>query len=137
MNFWLVKSEPNEYAWADLVKDKKTVWTGVRNFAARNHLRAMAKGDPVLFYHSVEEKQVVGLAQVSKTAFPDPTATEGDWSAVELKPLKALPKPVTLAWMKTIPALANIPLIRIGRLSVMPLTPEEYQILTQAGGLNA
>lgn len=135
MNYWLVKSEPSAYSWENLLKDKKTDWTGVRNYAARNFLRAMAKKDPVLFYHSVDQKEVVGLAEVSKTAFPDPSATEGDWSAVELKPVKALPKPVSLEWMKTIPALSQIGLIRIGRLSVMPLTPEEYAIIAKQGGL--
>src|SRR5690606_7006249 len=95
-NFWLVKQEPEAYSWLDFVKDGKTSWTGVRNFAARNHLRAMKKGDVVFFYHSVSEKQVVGIALVERDAFPDPTAEEGDWSAVDLIPCKPLKSPVTL-----------------------------------------
>src|SRR5271170_2379993 len=100
MNHWLVKSEPEAYSWAQLMKDGKTAWTGVRNFAARNNLRAMKKGDPVFFYHSGEEKSVVGLARVEKEFYPDPTADEGDWSCVDLGAVKPLSKPVTLAQIK-------------------------------------
>src|SRR3974390_3370360 len=101
MNFWLVKSEPEAYSWSQLVKDGKTAWTGVRNFAARLNLRAMKRGDFVFFYHSVSDKQVVGLARVAKEFYPDPTAEEGDWSAVDLVPIKVLAKPVRLAMIKT------------------------------------
>src|SRR5213080_1937925 len=100
MQYWLVKQEPEDYSWADLNKDGRTSWTGVRNFQARNNLRAMKKGDLVLFYHSVTEKQVVGIARVQKEAYPDPTASEGDWSCVTLMPVKAVKQPVTLAAMK-------------------------------------
>src|SRR5437016_2835253 len=101
MNYWLVKQEPEDYSWSDLVKDGRTAWTGVRNFQARNNLRAMKRKDFVLFYHSGSEKQVVGLARVEKEAYPDPTADEGEWSAVDLVPEMALKKPVNLATMKS------------------------------------
>jgi predicted RNA-binding protein with PUA-like domain len=129
MNYWLVKSEPEAYAWAQLVKDRKTAWTGVRNYAARNNLRAMTKGDLVLFYHSVEEKSVVGLARVEKEAYPDTTADEGDWSAVDLVPVKALTKPVTLAQIKADKILGEMVLVRIGRLSVSPVTSGQFSRL--------
>lgn len=126
MAYWLIKSDPEEYSFHDLRKDKKTSWTGVRNFAARNNLRAMSKGDELLVYHSNSDKAVVGICTVAKTAYPDPTATDGDWSAIDIRAGELLAKPVTLADMKKTPALANIGLITIGRLSVMPLTDDEY-----------
>ncbi len=122
---WLVKQEPEAYSFDDLVKDGVTDWTGVRNFQARNNLQAMKKGDKVLFYHSVSEKSVVGIASVTKTAFPDPT--DEKWFAVEIKAVKKLKKPVTLDQVKENHALANIALIRQSRLSVMPLTKDEYE----------
>lgn len=125
MNYWMVKQEPTAYSWDDFVKDGKTDWTGVRNFKARNFLKEMKKGDKVYFYHSVVGKEVVGIAEVSKTAFPDPTDT--DWHAVELKPVKPLKKPVTLVDVKANKALANIYLVRQPRFSVMPLTKDEYE----------
>src|SRR5437879_6304339 len=112
MNYWLVKSEPEAYSWAQFVKDGTTAWTGVRNFAARNQLRAMAKGDLVFFYHSGEGKEVVGLGKVLKTAYSDPTAEEGDWSCVDLVPVKALAKPVTLAVIKADKALKEMVLAK-------------------------
>ena len=124
MNYWMVKQEPEAYSWNDFVKDGSTDWTGVRNFQARNNLRAMKVGDKVLFYHSVNGKEVVGIAEVSKEGFPDPT--DEKWTAVELKPLKPLKKPVSLAQIKSNLALANIKLIRQSQLSVMPLTKDEY-----------
>ena len=131
MNFWLVKQEPEAYSFDDLVADGKTDWTGVRNFQARNNLQAMKKGDKVLFYHSVSEKSVVGIAEVSKTAFADPT--DEKWFAVEIKPVKKLKKPVTLDQIKENLALANIALVRQSRLSVLPLTKDEYEeILSMA-----
>ena len=131
MNYWLVKQEPEAYSFDDLVKDGKTDWTGVRNFQARNNLQAMKKGDKVLFYHSISEKAVVGIAEVSKTAFPDPT--DEKWFAVEIEPVKKLTKPVTLEEVKGNGALANIALIKQSRLSVMPLTQDEYEeILSMA-----
>jgi predicted RNA-binding protein with PUA-like domain len=118
---WLVKQEPEAYPWSQLVADGKTAWTGVRNFQARLSLRAMKKGDPVLYYHSVTGKQVVGIAEVLTEAYPDPTATEGDWSAVDIGPKKALANPVSLESLKADPITREMPLIRQSRLSVMPL----------------
>lgn len=123
---WMVKSEPTAYAWDDLVKDGRTAWTGVRNFQARLNLRAMRKGDRVLFYHSVIGKEVVGIAEVAKEAYPDATATEGDWSCVDLVPVKVLPQPVPLATIKTNAKLKDIKLLRQSRLSVMPVTAAEF-----------
>lgn len=133
MNCWLVKQEPEAYAWATFVKEGGTAWTGVRNFQARNNLRAMRRGDCVFFYHSVSEKQVVGLAKVAKEAYPDPTAKEGDWSCVDLKPVKALKKPVTLDAIKSDAALKDMPLIRQSRLSVLPLTEAQAKRLLELG----
>lgn len=124
MNYWMVKQEPEAYSWDDFVKDGKTNWTGVRNFQARNNLKAMKKGDRVLFYHSVTGKEVVGIAEVSKEAFPDPT--DEKWVATELKPVKPLKKPVRLMQIKENLALANIKLVRQSQLSVMPLSKDEY-----------
>lgn len=128
-NFWLVKQEPESYSWSDFTADKGTSWTGVRNYTARNNLRGMSKGDQVLFYHSGEEKAVVGVARVKKTAYADPTATEGDWSAVDLAPVKQLAQPVTLAAIKASPRLKEMKLVRLSRLSVMPVTPTEFRII--------
>lgn len=125
-NYWLVKTEPESYSWADLVEDGKTAWTGVRNFQARNNLRAMKKGDLVLFYHSVSEKQAVGLARVDKEAYADPTASDGDWWAVDLVPVKPLAKPVTLETIKTDKILKEMPLVRNSRLSVTPVAEAQF-----------
>lgn len=133
MNYWLVKSEPSTYAWEQLEKDGKTTWDGVRNFAARIHLNTMKKGDHVLFYHSNEGKSVVGISKVTKEAFPDPTATEGQWVAVELAPHKKLKNPVTLEAIKADKKLQNIYLVRQGRLSVMPLEKEEFEHIVKLG----
>lgn len=129
---WLVKQEPEAYSWDDFMRDGLTQWTGVRNFQARNNLRAMRKGDAVLFYHSVTEKAVVGIAQVAREAFPDPTAREGDWSAVELKPVKPLKKPVTLEQIKGEPRLRGIALLRNSRLSVQPLGKAEFDLICRS-----
>lgn len=135
MNYWLAKSEPEAYSWAQFVKDGKTAWTGVRNFQARNNLRAMKKGDPVFFYHSVSDKQVVGLARVAKEFYPDATAEEGDWSCVDLEPVKPLKNPVTLETIKADAVLKEMPLVRQSRLSVTPLTkPQAERLLKLAGG---
>ena len=131
MNHWLVKSEPGAYSWAQFVKDGGTAWTGVRNFQARLNLRAMKKGDPVCFYHSGGEKQVVGLARVAREAYPDPTATEGDWACVDLEPIRPLEHPVGLAAIKTDPALKAMKLLRQSRLSVTPLAPGEFKRLLE------
>jgi predicted RNA-binding protein with PUA-like domain len=126
MNCWIVKQEPESYSWSDFLKEGRTTWTGVRNFQARNHLRAMKKGDLVLYYHSVSEKQIVGVAKVAKEACPDPTAEEGDWSCVEMVPVKTLCQPVPLAVVKNDPLLKNILLVRQSRLSVIPLSAPEF-----------
>lgn len=126
MNYWLVKSEPFKYSWEQFVTDGSTFWDGVRNYAARNHLRAMKKGDLVLFYHSNEGMEVVGIAKVIKEAYQDPTTEEIAWSVVDLKPFKKLKNPVGLPAIKKEKSLANIGLVRIPRLSVMPLTPAEF-----------
>jgi predicted RNA-binding protein with PUA-like domain len=126
-NYWLVKSEPDAYSWSDLVKEKKTSWTGVRNFKARNNLRSMRVGDEVLFYHSVTDKAVVGIAKVVRVAYPDRTAKEGDWSTVDLAPVKQLRHPVSLEQIKAAPRLKNISLVRQSRLSVHALTSAEFR----------
>ncbi len=132
--YWLVKTEPEAYAWSDFVRDGKTTWDGVRNYQARNHLRAMKRGDRVLFYASVTTKAVLGTATVSKEFFPDPKASEGDWSAVELSLGETLPRPVELATIKSEPKLAEIPLMRQSRLSVMPLAKAHYDLIVKLGG---
>jgi len=126
-NFWLVKQEPSSYSWSDFVADGETSWTGVRNFAARNNLRKMQKGDEVLFYHSGDEKAVVGVARVTRTAFADPTAKEGDWSTVDLAAVKPLARPVTLRKIKGNSRLKGIALVRQSRLSVMPLREAAFR----------
>jgi len=131
---WLVKSEPESYGWADLVRDGRTAWTGVRNYAARLHLHAMRPGDRVLFYESVTTKAVVGVATVVRAAFPDPTADEPGWVAVELKAGPGLRRPVTLAEIKAEPALAGIALLRQSRLSVMPLAGPEFERIVALAG---
>lgn len=135
MNYWLVKSEPFKYSWEQFVKDKKTHWDGVRNYAARNNLKAMAKGDHVLFYHSNEGLAIVGIAEVVKTAYQDPTTDDPNWVVVDLKPLKSIPEPVTLADIKATPVLKNMDLVRLSRLSVGTVKPEEYKIILKMGGL--
>ena len=129
MNYWLVKSEPFKYSWEQFCKDKMTFWDGVRNYQARNNLRAMSKGDEVLFYHSNEGLEIVGIATVAKIAYQDPTTDDPNWVAVDLKPLKALKNTVTLATMKQTPGLENLALIKQGRLSVCPVTTMEYKII--------
>ena len=131
--YWLVKSEPDSYSWADFIAEKKTVWSGVRNFAARSHLNAMRRGDRVLFYESATTKAVVGTAEVTRAAFPDETADEPGWVAVELKAGPALARPVTLAAIKQEPALAGMTLLRISRLSVQPVTRAEFDHILKLG----
>ena len=134
MNYWLVKSEPAAYSWADFTRDGSTDWTGVRNYQARNFLRDMQLGDLVLYYHSVTDKQVVGVAEVAAPAAPDATApTDSDWVAVRLRPREALATPVTLARIKQDERLTQIALLRQSRLSVMPLKPEEFDVLLELG----
>jgi predicted RNA-binding protein with PUA-like domain len=133
-SFWLVKQEPSSYSWSDFVAEGETSWTGVRNFAARNNLRKMRKADAVLFYHSGEEKAVVGIAKVLRTAYPDTTAKEGDWSTVDLAAVRPLARPVTLHEIKGNSRLKEIPLVRQSRLSVMPLTEPDFREIVNMGG---
>jgi predicted RNA-binding protein with PUA-like domain len=134
---WLVKSEPSAYSWENLVADGKTAWTGVRNFTARNNLRAMRKGDLAFFYHSVTEKAVVGITKVVREAYPDPTAKEGDWSAVDLAPEKALSRPVALDEIKRNPKLKEMALLRLSRLSVQPVTKAQFEEIVRMSGSRA
>ena len=129
MNYWLVKSEPAAYSWTQFLKDGKAAWTGVRNFQARNNLRAMKKGDAVFFYHSVTGKEVLGLAKVVKEFYPDATAEEGDWSCVDLAPDKTFKKTVTLETIKTDKILSAMPLVKQSRLSVTLLTEAQAERL--------
>ena len=133
--YWLVKSEPEAYSWNDLVRDGRADWTGVRNYQARNHLKAMRPGDRVFFYASVTTKAVLGVAEVTRAFFPDTTADEEGWVAVEIKPVRPLPRPVTLDQIKAEPALKDTALLRQSRLSVMPLTATEFKTLSTLGGL--
>lgn len=137
MKHWLVKEEPRKYSFADLQRDGKTVWTGVRNYQARNNLREMAKGDEVVYYHSGKERAAVGLAEVAKSAFPDPTAKEGDWSSVELRAVRALTEPVPLSAAKEDRVLAETALVKQSRLSVVPLTAAQYKRFLKLGGERA
>jgi len=134
MNYWLVKSEPSAYSWDDLVKEGKTCWSGVRNYAARLHLRNMKKGDEVFFYHSNEGTNIVGIAKVLKEHYPDPTTDDERWEAVDLKPYKKLKKTIDLETIKKDKRLSNMALVRIGRLSVQPVTDKEYEIIMQLAG---
>ena len=130
-NYWLVKQEPSAYSWDDFVSDGKTAWTGVRNYTARNNLRSMRKGDLAFFYHSVTEKAVQGIAKVVREAYPDPTATEGDWIAVDLAPERALSRPVALDEIKRNPKLKKMALLRLSRLSVQSVTSAEFDEITR------
>ena len=129
--YWLVKQEPTAYSWEQFVKEGRAAWTGVRNFQARNNLRAMRKGDAVLFYHSVVGKEIVGIAKVAATAYRDPTATEGEWDCVDLVPVKTLARPVTLDEIKAAPECADLALLRQSRLSVMPVRAAEYDAIAR------
>jgi predicted RNA-binding protein with PUA-like domain len=132
-NFWLVKQEPSSYSWSDFAAEGETSWTGVRNFAARNNLREMQKGDEVLFYHTGDEKAVVGIARVKRTAYPDSTAKEGDWSTLDLAAVKPLARPVTLREIKGNSRLKGIALVRQSRLSVTPLREPEFREIIKMG----
>ncbi|MGI4021077.1 MAG: EVE domain-containing protein [Janthinobacterium lividum] len=133
MNHWLVKSEPHKYSWEKFNEDKSTHWDGVRNYQARNNLRGMKKGDLVLFYHSNEGKEVVGIAKVMKEFYQDPTTEDPNWVVVNLKPVQSFIKPVTLAEIKADELLQNISLVKQGRLSVMPLKAEEFDRIVAMG----
>lgn len=133
--YWLVKSEPFKYSWEQFEKDKQTFWDGVRNYAARNNLRSMKEGEEVFFYHSNEGLEIVGIAKVAKESYQDPTTEEEAWVAVDLKVYKKLKKPVSLDTIKKDNRLANMALIRLGRLSVQPVTEEEYKIILELAGM--
>lgn len=133
MNYWLVKSEPYKYSWDTFVSEGRTFWDGVRNYQARNNLQAMKVGDLVLYYHSNEGKEVVGVARVVTEAYPDPTTDDPRWVVVDLEPVKALPMPVPLEAIKTHPDTAAMPLIKQSRLSVMPVTEQEYRAVLAIG----
>jgi len=136
MAYWLVKSEPFKYSYEQLEKDKQTFWDGVRNYAARNHLKAMKKGDQVLFYHSNEGLEIVGIAKVAKEAYQDPTTDEDAWVVVDLKPYKRIKKPVSLEQVKSDKRLKDMALVRLGRLSVQPVTEDEWNVIMELGGMN-
>jgi predicted RNA-binding protein with PUA-like domain len=131
MNYWLVKQEPSAYSWDDFIKEGRTSWTGVRNFQARNNLRSMKLGDRVFFYHSVTDKAVIGEAEVVREAYADPTAEEGDWDCVDLKPVRSLPHPVPLEKIKAERKLEKLALVRSPRLSVMPVSAQEYRTILE------
>jgi len=135
MNYWLVKSEPFKYSWTQFLKDGQTFWDGVRNYQARNNLKAMQVGDKVLFYHSNEGLCVVGIAEVVNTAYPDPTIDDERWVAVDLKPIQSLETTVSLAEMKQMPGLENLSLIKQSRLSVCPVAADEYAIILKMAGI--
>lgn len=135
MNYWLVKSEPFKYSWDQFVKDGKTSWDGVRNYTARNNLRLMKRGDHVLFYHSNEGLAIVGIAEISREAYQDPTTADPNWAVVDLKPVKAITMPVTLAQVKAEPALKDMDLVRLSRLSVGAVKEWEYRKIMLMGGM--
>lgn len=135
MNYWLMKSEPFKYSWEQLKKDKKTFWDGVRNYAARNNMKEMEKGDQVFFYHSNEGLAIVGIAEIVKTAYQDPTTDDDKWVVVDIKPIKDMPEPVTLAAIKKEKSLENMDLVRLSRLSVGKVTPAEFKKICKMGGL--
>ena len=135
LRYWLVKSEPIKYSWADLVKDGWTYWDGVRNYEARNNIRSMAVGDQLLFYHSNEDRAVVGIAEVIREHYQDPTTDDDRWSVVDVKPLQALPKAVTLAEIKREPRLSTMQLVTRSRLSVSPVTADEFGVVVAMGDL--
>jgi predicted RNA-binding protein with PUA-like domain len=136
MAYWLLKSEPSHYSWDDLVKEKETKWTGVRNYAARLHLRNMKKGDQAFFYHSNEGTDIVGIAKISKEAYQDPTTEDDRWVAIDIKPHKKLKTPVSLDTIKKDKRLSNMALVRIGRLSCQPVTEEEWKVVMALAGEN-
>jgi predicted RNA-binding protein with PUA-like domain len=134
MAYWLVKSEPFKYSWEQLLKDKRTFWDGVRNYAARNNLQAMQKGDLLLFYHSNEGLEIVGIAELVKTSYPDPTTDEKAWVVVDIRPVKTLKKPVTLKAIKNEKRLAGMDLLRLSRLSVQSVKPAEWEVIMELAG---
>ena len=137
MAYWLIKSEPEVYSWDQFVTDKESRWDGIRNYAARLHLRAMKKGDLLFFYHSNKGTEIVGIATVAKEAYPDPTSSDPAWFAIDVRPLKKLKKPVSLDQVKKEKKLAGMSLVRISRLSVQPVSEIEWQIIMKMGGMES
>ena len=135
MNYWLVKSEPHKYSWEQFNKDGRTMWEGVRNFAARNNLRAMKKGDQLFYYHSNEGMEIVGIAEVAKEAYQDPTTDDANWVVVDVKPVKKLKKPVSLPQIKEDKRLANMALVKLSRLSVQPVTTDEWMRILELANM--
>jgi len=135
MAYWLIKSEPAKYGWDQFVKDKKTFWEGVRNYAARNNLRAMKKGDQLFYYHSNEGMEIVGIAEVIKEAYQDPTTADTNWVVVDIRPVKKLKKPVSLVQIKEDHRLANMALVKLSRLSVQPVTTDEWMTVLELAGM--
>ena len=135
MAYWLIKSEPSKYSWEQFVKDKKTFWDGVRNYAARNNLRAMKKGDQLFYYHSNEGTEIVGIAELVKEAYQDPTTDDTNWVVVDVKPVKKLKEPVSLAQIKNDKRLANMALVKLSRLSVQPVTEDEWNTVLEMAGM--
>jgi predicted RNA-binding protein with PUA-like domain len=136
MNYWLLKSEPYEFSYQDLEKKGRAMWDGVRNYEARNNLRKMKEGDLALFYHSKKGLEIVGVCEVVREAYPDPTAEKGDWSVVDVKPVKAFTEPVSLKEIKEEPGLENMALVKRSRLSISPVTEEEFEVLLEMGKTN-
>lgn len=134
MAYWLIKSEPSTYSWDQLVKDKQTFWDGVRNYAARNNLKAMKKGDELFFYHSNEGVEIVGIAKVAKEYYQDPTTDDNTWVVIDVKPVRKLKNAVTLTQIKADKRLADMALVRLGRLSVQPVTEKEWKIVLELAG---
>jgi predicted RNA-binding protein with PUA-like domain len=137
MAYWLIKSEPEVYSWDQFMKDKQTRWDGIRNYAARNYLKSMKKGDSLFFYHSNQGTEIVGIAEVIKEAYPDPASPDPAWFAIDVKPLKKMARPVTLDQIKKEKKLAGMALVRISRLSVQPVTDEEWQVIMKMGGMES
>lgn len=133
-SYWLVKTEPNKYSWADMLKEKECYWDGVRNYQARNNMRAMKKGDHVFWYHSVKEKSVIGVVKVTREHYQDPTTDDDRWSVVDVAPILQLKEPVTLAMVKATPSLEDLALVRQSRLSVIPLDKESFDTILKMGG---
>lgn len=134
MNYWLLKSEPETFSWDDHLREKRSMWDGVRNYTARNNLRSMKKGDRAFFYHSGKNPCIVGIVEIAKEAYPDPTATEGDWSVVDIVPVAPLQRPISLKEIKATEALSGMSLVTSFRLSVQPVTPAEFKLILKMAG---
>jgi len=134
VNYWLLKTEPETFSWEDHLREKRSMWDGVRNYTARNNLRSMKKGDRAFFYHSGKNPRIVGIVEIAKEAYPDPTATEGDWSVVDVAPVAPLARPISLKEIKATEALSGMSLVTSFRLSVQPVTPAEFKLILKMAG---